>query len=87
MLYDITEAQDVTNLTIRKEIDNSEDPRWLPIHVVDDANAVILGVSRNKGNPKQIIEEGYVDDKMNGLNSKWTNLKWEYTKRNSKSCR
>lgn len=80
VLHDITEAQDITNLTIRKEIDNSEDPRWFPIHIVDDANGVILGISRNKGIPKQILKEGYVEDKVNGLNSKFTMLKWKREK-------
>lgn len=79
LLHDITEAQDITNLTIRKIIDNSEDPRWLPIHIVDNANAIILGISERKGNPKSIIRRGgYVEEKMNSLNDKWYALRFKY---------
>ncbi len=77
ILYDITEAQDITNLTIREIVDNSEDPRWLPIHITDNANAVILGISSHKGNPKSIIKTGYVEEKVDGLYDKWNTLRWK----------
>lgn len=76
-LYDITEAQDIVNLTIRKIIDDSEDPRWLPIHITDNANAIILGISSHKGNPKSIIRTGYVEEKVDGLYDKWNTLRWK----------
>lgn len=77
-LHDITEAQDITNLTIRKIIDNSEDPRWLPIHITDNANAIILGISDARGNPKLITRSGgYVEEKVNGLNIRWNALRWK----------
>jgi hypothetical protein len=78
-LHDITEAQDITNLTIRKIVDNSDDPRWLPIHITDNANAIILGISDAKGNPKLMIRSGgYVEEKVNSLNNKWNALIWKY---------
>lgn len=78
-LYDITKAQDITNLTIREIINNSEDPRWIPIHIADNANAIILGISEHKGNPKSIIKRGgYVEEKVNGLSDKWYMLRSKY---------
>jgi hypothetical protein len=78
-LYDITEAQDITNLTIMKTLNDDEDPRWIPIHMTDNANAIILGISRVKGNPKYIVRSGgYVEEKMNSLNSKWNALRWKH---------
>jgi hypothetical protein len=76
-LHDITEAQDITNLTIRKMVDNSVDPRWIPIHITDNANAIILGISDVRGNPKFITRSGgYVEEKVNSLFSKWNALRW-----------
>ena len=78
-LFNITRAQDITNLTIREFINNSEDPRWIPIHIVDNANAIILGISERKGNPKSIIRHGgYVEEKVNSLEDKWNMLRSKY---------
>lgn len=78
-LHDITRAQDITNLTLREIIDNDEDPRWIPIHIVDNANAIILGISENRGNPKSTIRSGgYVEEKINSLRDKWSMLRLKY---------
>lgn len=78
-LYNITKAQDITNLTIREIINNSEDHRWIPIHIADNANAIILGISEHKGNPKSIIRRGgYVEEKVNSLKDKWNMLRMKY---------
>jgi hypothetical protein len=71
LLFKVTTAQDHTNLTIRSILDDDEDPRWIPILVVDDANGVILGVSRNRGRPGLIVSEGYTGDKIEKLEEKW----------------
>lgn len=77
-LHDVTKAQDIANLIIRGIIDDSNDPRWLPIDIIDNANAVILGISERKGNPKHLTElGGYVDEKMDSLRDKWNTLKWK----------
>ena len=78
-LHDITEAQDIVNLTIYKTINNDKDPRWIPTLMADNANAILLGISRLKGNPKQIIRQGgYVEEKMNSLTDKWYALRMKY---------
>ena len=76
-LHDITEAQDITNLIIMKTLNDDEDPRWTPIHMTDNANAIILGISKVKGYPKSIVRSGgYVEEKINSLNSRWNALRW-----------
>lgn len=78
-LHDITEAQDIVNLTIMKTLNDDEDPRWLPIHITDNANAIILGISDARGNPKLITRTGgYVEEKINGLYSRWGAIRWKY---------
>lgn len=78
-LHDITQAQDITNLTLREIIDNDEDPRWIPIHIVDNANAIILGISENRGSPKSTVRSGgYVEEKVNSLRDKWCMLRLKY---------
>ena len=71
LLHDITELQDVVNITTFRTLDDDTDPRWYPLHIIDNANAVILGISRNKGYPELIVREGYVDDKVSSLKSRW----------------
>lgn len=63
-----------------KTLDDDTDERWIPIHMMDNANAIILGISRNKGRPKQIIHEGYVEEKIGSLDDKWKAVNWRYKK-------
>jgi len=78
-LHDITEAQDIVNLTIYKVINDDEDPRWIPTLMADNANAILLGISRSKGNPQQMVRRGgYVEEKMNSLTDKWYSLRVKY---------
>ena len=81
LLHKITELQDSVNLNIigdfrRTDPSCSKDNRWYPLHMIDNANAIILGISRNGGRPVPILREGYVEEKVNALNSKWTRIKW-----------
>lgn len=69
LLHKTTEFQDIVNLDIMSDFSRtdpkcSKDPRWIPVHIVDNANAVILGISKDKFNPKTFWREGsYVHDK------------------------
>ena len=72
-LEDVAKEQDRINLRIRKDVMDETDPRWLPIHIADDANAVILAVSRNKGRPRSIMNEQYANDKVRNCQYKY----WE----------
>ena len=81
LLYKVTEVQDHVNLDImgdfrRTDPRCSKDERWYPVHMIDNANAIILGLSRNKGRPKAILREGYVEEKVDALNSKWVHIRW-----------
>ncbi len=75
LLNRITQMQDRVNLNLMRDLDDDSDDRWIPIHMMDNANAVILGVSGKKGRSVDIIREGYVEEKINSLNSKWYKLK------------
>lgn len=78
VLYRVTEMQDSVNLNLIKTLNDDTDDRWIPSHMMDNANAIILGISRNRGRPKQIIQEGYVDEKVNSLNNKWFGITWRH---------
>lgn len=76
LLYQVTEIQDYANLNIMSDFRKSDpgcsqDERWIPVHMVDNANAIILGISRNKFDPKYFLREGYVEEKVDALNNKW----------------
>ncbi|HUX79634.1 hypothetical protein D4R42_04125 [bacterium] len=67
-LHEITEKQDIINLKIRELINDSKDPRWLPIHIIDNANALILEISLHEGG---MGNWAYIDEKADGL---WAKL-------------
>ena len=82
ILYKVTELQDNINLNIMADFRKSnprcsEDKRWLPVHMVDNANAIILGISRNNFNPRRFIREGYVDEKIQALYNKYLRVKYK----------
>lgn len=73
LLHKITQFQDIVNLDImddfrRTDPTCSRDQRWVPVHIVDNANAVILGISQQRFDPKTFWHEGsYVYEKYNEL--------------------
>ncbi|MBE3122237.1 MAG: hypothetical protein IMZ58_08545 [Thermoplasmata archaeon] len=82
LLHEITEVQDVTNINILKDMDASlpdatTDPRWIPAHMVDNANAVILGITDGRFRPDIFWHTGsYVKEKMDSIISKqWLLIK------------
>ena len=81
LLYQVTEIQDYANLNIMGDFRDSDprcsrDKRWYPVHMVDNANAIILGVSKSKFDPKYFLREGYVAEKVTALDGKWSHIKW-----------
>ena len=73
LLHKITQFQDIVNLDImadfrRTDPNCSRDRRWIPVHIVDNANAVILGISQHRFDPKAFWHEGsYVYEKYTNL--------------------
>jgi hypothetical protein len=76
VLNDVTKVQDTINLDIMGDFSKtdprcSEDPRWIPVHIVDDANAMILGISEAEFQPKVFWHPGsYVQEKFDSLEKK-----------------
>jgi len=65
VLHSVTEVQDKMNLNIRGDINDSTDHRWLPVHVIDDANAIILELSLTEG-----AYTPYIAEKASALENK-----------------
>jgi len=65
ILHSVTEVQDHMNLDIRSDLNDDTDPRWLPIHIIDDANALILELLLTEG---QLTP--YVSEKASALDNK-----------------
>lgn len=79
LVHRISEAQDIANLDIRGEFykndpSASEDSRWEAINMLDSVNAIFLGVSSARYDPKYFIEWGYVPEKMGSLISRWYSI-------------
>jgi len=72
-LHAITAKQDQINLRIRELINDDKDPRWLPIHIIDDANAIILSLSQSEGYPSDV---SYISEKIDGLQKKLFQLRF-----------
>lgn len=70
VLYDITSAQDKIQLSIPSVNESIR----LALNLVNDANAIILGVSRNRGDIRKIVSEGYVEEKVGKAIAHWNDL-------------
>jgi len=70
LLYDITKLQD----NIQLAIPNINDSIRLSMELVNNANAIILGVARNKGNLENILSEGYVNEKIESAVKSFNNM-------------
>ena len=81
LLNDVTKVQDTVNLDIMGDFSKtnprcSEDPRWIPVHIVDNANAIILGISKDEFQPKTFWRKGsYVQEKVDSMESKLFRLR------------
>lgn len=76
LLYDVTRVQDTVNLNVMGDFGKtnpraSQDPRWEIVHIIDTANAVILGISQAEYNPEIFWREGsYVHEKVESLEAR-----------------
>lgn len=83
LLYEVSEAQDIVNLNIRgdffnKDPEASKDSRWEMVHLLDNANAVFLGVAKARYNPEICWREGdYVYSKAHKFCSRVRVLDYE----------
>ncbi|MCX6821619.1 MAG: hypothetical protein NTW30_02450 [Candidatus Aenigmarchaeota archaeon] len=75
-LHVLTRVQDIMNLNIIGEFHKKfpsldEERRWIPMHMVDNANAIILGITDARYRPDIFWHQGsYVKEKMDSLESK-----------------
>lgn len=81
IVHRLSEAQDIANLSIRADFfkadpDASQDSRWEAIHMLDDANAIFLGVTNARYDPEIFIRDGYVPEKANSMIDRWSRIKY-----------
>lgn len=77
-LYSVTQVQDGMNIRIFMEEleDHSRNDKWSPLQMIDNANAIILGISRVNAKPKYVASKGdYVEEKVGSLNDNWRNTR------------
>lgn len=83
VVHGITRAQDIANLTVygaffKEDPQASQDSRWESILLLDDANAVFLGVTDYRYDPEFYMRSGYVESKADSFKRRWNNVKWGY---------
>lgn len=79
ILHGISVAQDLVNLGIRGDFYRndpkaSQDIRFRVANLLDNANAVFLGVSDARYDPEQFLEIGYVEPKADKFCSRWRRI-------------
>jgi hypothetical protein len=83
LLYRVSEMQDLVNLNVMGDFSKtdpqcSKDVRWEAVHLLDNANAVFLGVARDRYNPSIFYTEGsYVENKANKFCGRVGTIAWE----------
>lgn len=82
ILHGISVAQDLVNLNVHGDFFRSDpqcslDSRWEAVNMLDNANAVFLGVSKYSYDPKFFLQEGdYVENKADKFCSRYRRLLW-----------
>jgi len=82
-LYKVSEMQDLVNLNVMGDFSKtdpqcSKDVRWEAVHLLDNANAVFLGVARDRYNPDVFWSDGsYVESKANKMCGRVSTIAWE----------
>jgi len=79
VVHGLTAAQDLANLTVRgvffkNDPQASKDSRWEAVHLLDDANAVSLGVTNAKYDPEYFMKWGYVEEKADSFRRRWQRI-------------
>lgn len=75
LLHDVTKLQDLINLSLDVSVNFSTQ---LARNMVNDANAVILGVSGKGGDIHPVLLHGYVDEKITRLVYDWNSMAHDY---------
>jgi len=76
VLHGISASQDLVNLSVRGDFfksdpEASKDSRWEVVHMLDDANAVFLGVSEARYDPELFMRWHYVEPKADSFCRRW----------------
>jgi len=83
VIHGISVAQDLVNLSIRGDFfksdpEASKDSRWEVVHMLDDANAVFLGVSEARYDPEYFMRWHYVEPKAESFGRRWRRVLWNH---------
>jgi len=83
VLHGISDAQDLVNLSVRGDFftsdpEASKDSRWEVVHMLDDANAVFLGVSEARYDPELFMRWHYVEPKADSFCRRWRRVYWNH---------
>lgn len=82
ILHGISVAQDLVNLNVHGDFFSSDpqcskDSRWEVVNMLDNANAVFLGVSNAEYDPERFVERGhYVEEKADSFCRRWRRILW-----------
>ena len=80
VVHGISESQDIANLTVRgmfldSDPQTSRDRRWHAANILDDANAMYLGITNARYDPEYFTRPGdYVKRKFETLSDKWRHM-------------
>lgn len=84
LVYRISMAQDDANLNVMGDCRESDpncslDSRWRSVHLLDNANAIFLGVSAARYDPDIYLKEAghYVEEKMDRMLTNWRGIQFD----------
>jgi len=78
LLRDITKIQDYVNLNTIRDLDNSDDDRWIPLHMIDNLNAIILGILEHNARSEPISHDRYIKSKRSAFEDMYIMLTRDY---------
>ena len=78
VIWKITKLQDYANLNTIRDLDNINDERWIPLHMIDELNAIILGILRNNAIPESIARDNYIKNHKSYFEDMYIQITGEY---------
>lgn len=78
LILKITKLQDYANLNTIRDLDDMNDDRWIPLHMIDELNAIILGILRNNAIPESIARDRYIKNHKSYFEDMYIQITGDY---------
>ena len=78
LIRGITKLQDYANLNTIRDLDDENDSRWVPLHMIDELNAIILGILEHDAKSEYIRNDNYIKNHKSYFEDMYIQITGDY---------